>query len=244
MEVHKHLHHVTHKKKWTEYLLEFFMLFLAVFLGFVAENIREEVVEKHREKQFMQSLIKDLQLDTAYANRSLDAISKRNLSIDSTLDYFISHPHPSEVPLSTVRQMRRSTWDQVFLEHSGTIDQLKYSGGLRLIQSRNLVDSIESYYQQINRYGLAKQSYRTNQDLVYVFLEKLFDAFTNIKIYARHERLSDSSIMIIHPDFLNEYLNLLVRLKLSANNDKSNDNQVKVRANNLIELIRKEYQLY
>ena len=28
MEVHKHPHHVTHKKKWPEYLLEFFMLFL------------------------------------------------------------------------------------------------------------------------------------------------------------------------------------------------------------------------
>ena len=38
MEVHKHPHHVTHKKKWAEYLLEFFMLFLAVFLGFLAEN--------------------------------------------------------------------------------------------------------------------------------------------------------------------------------------------------------------
>lgn len=38
-------HHVTHKKKWVEYLLEFFMLFLAVFLGFVAENIREHTVE-------------------------------------------------------------------------------------------------------------------------------------------------------------------------------------------------------
>ncbi len=34
MEVHKHPHHVTHKKKWGEYLLEFFMLFLAVrFFG-------------------------------------------------------------------------------------------------------------------------------------------------------------------------------------------------------------------
>ncbi len=50
MEVHKHPHHVTHKKKWTEYLLEFFMLFLAVFLGFVAENIREHIAEKERGK--------------------------------------------------------------------------------------------------------------------------------------------------------------------------------------------------
>ena len=40
MEVH-HPHHVTHKKKWGEYLLEFLMLFLAVFLGFLAENWRE-----------------------------------------------------------------------------------------------------------------------------------------------------------------------------------------------------------
>jgi len=34
MEVHKHPHHVMHKKKWGEYVLEFLMLFLAVFLGF------------------------------------------------------------------------------------------------------------------------------------------------------------------------------------------------------------------
>jgi hypothetical protein len=45
MEVHKHPHHVTHKKKWREYLLEFFMLFLAVFFEFVIENIRVHKVE-------------------------------------------------------------------------------------------------------------------------------------------------------------------------------------------------------
>jgi hypothetical protein len=48
MEVHKHPHHITHKKKWGEYLLEFFMLFLAVLLGFGAENIREISVEHYR----------------------------------------------------------------------------------------------------------------------------------------------------------------------------------------------------
>jgi len=50
MEVHKHPHHVAHKKKWGEYLLEFFMLFLAVFLGFVAENVRETTVEREGRK--------------------------------------------------------------------------------------------------------------------------------------------------------------------------------------------------
>src|ERR1700694_6030396 len=52
MEVHKHPHHVTHKKKWGEYLLEFLMLFLAVFLGFVAENIRENYVAHKSAKEY------------------------------------------------------------------------------------------------------------------------------------------------------------------------------------------------
>ena len=60
MEVHKHPQHVAHKKKWGEYLLEFFMLFLAVFLGFVAENVRENASDNHRERQYMQSILKDL----------------------------------------------------------------------------------------------------------------------------------------------------------------------------------------
>ena len=38
MEVHAHTH--TERKKWTHYLWEFLMLFLAVFCGFLAENQR------------------------------------------------------------------------------------------------------------------------------------------------------------------------------------------------------------
>ena len=65
MEVHKHPHHVTHKKKWGEYLLEFFMLFLAVFLGFLVENYREHQVEKDKAKQYVRSFYDDLKTDTA-----------------------------------------------------------------------------------------------------------------------------------------------------------------------------------
>src|SRR6195256_5723672 len=64
MEVHKHPHHVTHKKKWGEYLSEFLMLFLAVFLGFIAENQREHIVEHQREKKFASRLLSDLRQDS------------------------------------------------------------------------------------------------------------------------------------------------------------------------------------
>ena len=56
MEVH-HAHHPTHKKKISEYFLEFFMLFFAVTLGFFAENYREHSIIEHRMQETMRPLL-------------------------------------------------------------------------------------------------------------------------------------------------------------------------------------------
>jgi hypothetical protein len=58
MDVHQHSH--TERKKWTHYLWEFLMLFLAVFCGFLAENQREHLIEHKREKQFIVTMLEDL----------------------------------------------------------------------------------------------------------------------------------------------------------------------------------------
>jgi hypothetical protein len=66
MEVH-HAHSPdSHRgKKWTHYLFEFLMLFLAISAGFLVENMREHYVEHKREKVFIKSFIEDLKEDTA-----------------------------------------------------------------------------------------------------------------------------------------------------------------------------------
>src|SRR5258708_17473006 len=85
MEVHKHPHHVTHKKKWGEYLLEFIMLFLAVFLGFLAENLRERIVEQNIEKEYIHSLVEDLKSDTLQSNEILILLDSRSAGVDSVI---------------------------------------------------------------------------------------------------------------------------------------------------------------
>ena len=60
MEVHAHTH--TARKKWTHYLWEFLMLFLAVFCGFLAEYQLEHKIEKDREVQFIKSLVTDYRM--------------------------------------------------------------------------------------------------------------------------------------------------------------------------------------
>ena len=51
METHAPHLHKAPGKKWSHYLFEFFMLFLAVFCGFLAEYQLEHIIEKDREKQ-------------------------------------------------------------------------------------------------------------------------------------------------------------------------------------------------
>jgi len=243
MEVHKHPHHVMHKKKWNEYLLEFFMLFLAVFLGFVAENIRETIAEGHREKQFMESMLNDLRLDTAYASGCIQIIDGRISAIDSTANYFMANQNASSVPFNMVRQMKRSGWDRMFIEHTGTIDELKYSGGLRLIHNRQIVDSIESYYQQIIRFtGSGHLNYRTAQDRYWQLAENLLDFFSRNEYEQKTDTTATGKVGI-HASFLNEYLNDLLQLKSSANNDRKNDVAVIAKAKNLINLIQNKYNL-
>ena len=62
MEVHHHSHH---PKNWKEYLSEFFMLFLAVFAGFLAESYLDYRTERHKEHDYLVSLVSDLKIDTA-----------------------------------------------------------------------------------------------------------------------------------------------------------------------------------
>ena len=93
MEVHHHSH--TSRKKWTHYLWEFLMLFLAVFCGFLAENEREHFIEHKREKQYMTSLIADLKVDTARLSEVYRFAEKQIKSYDSLL-LLLKSPHNAD----------------------------------------------------------------------------------------------------------------------------------------------------
>ena len=75
MEVH-HPHHPSHKKKWSEYIIEFVMLFTAVTLGFFAENLREHTIVKEKIEKNKIAILKDLKqdaitIDSIYAHEAV-----------------------------------------------------------------------------------------------------------------------------------------------------------------------------
>lgn len=144
MEVHKHPHHVTHKKKWPEYFLEFFMIFVAVFLGFLAENLREEVVERKKERQYVSSLFQELKDDTLRIHFHIRTRSLKAEMMDSLADLLVSAR--DSAAQSEVNYLARFvTRSFPFISENGTLQQLKNSDGLRLIRKEGVADSILRY---------------------------------------------------------------------------------------------------
>ncbi len=82
MEVH-HPHHPTHKKKWSEYIIEFVMLFTAVTLGFFAENIREHISENTKKEELMKIVSLDLQRDLKQLEFHKADVQLKSNTIDS-----------------------------------------------------------------------------------------------------------------------------------------------------------------
>ena len=114
------------------------MYFLAVFCGFLAEYQLEHKIERDREKEYMHSMLADLGADTVMLIEGFPRKDHRIQAIDSLLDYFSSHPKTTRVPGYVYQLMVKANFDRSYDRNSVTINQLKNSGGMRLIKKRLL----------------------------------------------------------------------------------------------------------
>ena len=155
MEVHAHPH--TPGKKFTHYLWEFLMLFLAVTLGFFVENIREHYIEQKRVRQYADLLVADLKKDTAWFNDENKKWLQRQPNFDTLINLLIQ-----PVSASDERILRKLLYINYVSDaklNTATYNQMKASGSLRYINDLKLITALEGYYEiQIPRAIESSQS--------------------------------------------------------------------------------------
>jgi hypothetical protein len=149
MEVHAHPH--TPRKKWTHYIWEFLMLFLAVFCGFIAENIREHTVEMKRAKELAKNLYKEIYADSIAAQQKIAIRNKK----EEECVYFINYVKDSSLTKLSPRFYPAFTWaflqsaQLLFEPNDGILNQLRNSGELRYFKSSELQSEIGKLSVQI-----------------------------------------------------------------------------------------------
>ena len=147
MEVH-HPHHPTHKKNWKEYITEFIMLFLAVTLGFFVENYREHYIERQREKEFLQLILHDVDMDLGSIDTNLHYRNIRaEISSDLTRIFLDKSYLKDTGPF--YYQSRRMNVRYYFERSDAGFQQLKNAGGLRLIHDQEIIKAIQKYEQLV-----------------------------------------------------------------------------------------------
>ena len=248
MEVHHHAH--TERKKWTHYLWEFLMLFLAVFCGFLAENQREHMVEHRREKQYMKSLLEDLQndiadlkFDTAFWNMQFKRIDILRTEIRKPLE------KRNKVLVYRYAGYMRSY--ESFVYHDRTIVQLKNGGNFRLIRNTTIAESLIEYDVTVS--NRLKEMETMSNDLykdLHYLQNKLFDAVyystpltyldldSAVKMNAQPIEIRKGT-----DDLVFEYMNQLEFFQgLNMVRNMTNET-VLHHANNLVVMLKKEYHL-
>jgi hypothetical protein len=204
MEVHQHSRHG--KKKWTEYLWEFLMLFLAVFCGFLAEYQLEHVIEHNKEKEYITSMLEDLDQDTTEINRVLSLTKETDRNCDTLLTILespISRNSDYLKKLYLLHYYAMAANMAVFSQR--TISQLKNAGGLRLIRNKNVADSITLYDNKLQYLSVIVKSYDDISNRVTDAGNGIFD-----NRYIRHDfKEKEISLLTYDQKVLRQYTNCL-----------------------------------
>jgi len=150
MEVHHHpnLHH--ERKPWKEYLLEGLMIFLAVFMGFIAENIRESVVERGREKEYLREMVANLKYDTTRCHNNFALNEARIKGIDS-LKTELQNAIAGKTDGNKLYYLtfKYATGYNPAFFSSSALTELRSSGSLRILANKQLVLKIVDYYDRV-----------------------------------------------------------------------------------------------
>ncbi len=241
MEVHAHSH--TPRKKWTHYFWEFLMLFLAVFCGFLAEYKLEQTIEHHKEKEYIESMMEDLQNDTTKLSKIDSSLLVINNSIDTILMYYDEMPKGANPTL--FRNIKAIYGYPVFIYSDRTIQQLKNSGGMRLIKNKKVANGIMDYDAFVRNYennGAYVQRYWENLTLQRLNIIDQQALDNDLKITGtvdiKRNYLLVSDLVLLH-----RLKSFVYELKTYHSNTLRANIKLREKAIGLIEILKKEYHL-
>ena len=165
------------KKRFKDYLLEGLMIFVAVTLGFFAESIRESMNDRKKEREYVASLISNLEQDTAQFKSVIKANKRKLAGLDSLLLLL----NGEDMNANTRRLLYQSygpyvSYVEIFLSNDATMIQLKNSSGLQYIKRAHIADSILLYDIVVRGIYAADELYQAS-------IKDVVDEMANVMVF-------------------------------------------------------------
>ncbi len=242
------------RKKWTHYLWEFLMLFLAVFCGFLAENLREHKIERDKEKEFMKSMLYDLQRDSLFLYNNVKTGPRTILYSDSLISELKKQPlQGRENRIHYFLCLVTEGLD--FRYYDRTVSQLRNAGGFRLLRKTEVSNAIMDYdvlMREAQGYSTSAESWSfispgLKKSAAIFDIDLVFRLYDSVRAHIGH---IDSiyfppglKLITYEDKDIREFINLQQYGNLT-DVVKLNYSQIAFRKNRIVDsIIRKEYYL-
>ena len=185
------------------------MLFLAVFCGFLAEYQLEHKIEKDREKQFIISMVKELEADSLQVHQVMTD-SVRKYMFDTLLRKLYSSTI-NEADTRYIYILKKKYlhlfWAMKF--SNNTLSQLKNGGNMRLIRNRNVVDSLNMLDNYIASIEMGRMYYENKREATMAVSAKIF----NDGYFRKNSVYQNPEYVLINPEtvaFMTKDRNLIL----------------------------------
>ena len=223
------------------------MLFLAVFCGFLAENFREHLVEHQREKEFIKSMIADLQDDTAILRTSMSGIKSGAVLLDSLTIILGDKNYIKEMGDQLYYFGRVGPRLGTLSNNNRTFEQLKNSGGFRLIRNSEASNKIMDYYNSIPKIRQLEDIYTKEFEEYKVVASKIFEPgiFRMMEMeYAQVKRgATNPPLRTYDPELLKELSFFAVYMNGSRKGLLMFEENLRKKGAELIAVLKNEYHL-
>jgi hypothetical protein len=124
-------------RRWTKYIFEFLMIFLAVFLGFLADNFRDEYLEKQEANKLAKSFYEELRSDSIVIASRIDGRIRKEQAIDYMVSFLKDSSLSAESKSLSINFLWATTVRTpiIFKSRTVVLEQLKSSGSVRYFKS-------------------------------------------------------------------------------------------------------------
>lgn len=244
MEIHHHpdLHHKP--KKLKEYFLEFIMIFLAVGMGYMAENLRENLVNKEKEVKYVENLVRDLKEEKKSTTEIIKINQEMMTAIDTfvnirALDFKIQKNNQLFLKLFSEAQLYRVN---ALTPNEITLNQIKSTGGLNIIRPKiaNLIAELDISNINLKRSEIVLSTHTEES------FRMIYELVDYPALWSKEGNLKQKDLPMLVVDDkqkLMKYFNLTVDLKYTIDGYVYGLKEHLKLVDNLIEILEEEYNL-
>ena len=226
---------------------EIVLVVVGILIALQINNWNEEKKERKIEKNYVISLIEDLEIDTTKLSVLIKAYEKKEFEIDTVLRTYSKLSNSYNDTLW--RNLPSVIQFPDFIYTDRTMQQLENSGGMRFILNKDALNAIIDYDLSVKHllesYIPDLNFYYQNSNQMWFEIMDIEDYETDLKKMSVQEMEKGNKNYLLKNDkaTLGKFNNIIRNFKIDVTLIKESEMDLKTKAKRLITLLEKEYKI-